>query len=649
VSDVDPITLEVVRNATVAVAEEMNANLVRTGYSPNIKERRDCSTALFGSDGEMVCQAETIPVHLGAMPFSVAAALERFPPERLEPGDAVLVNDPFRGGAHLPDLTLVSPVFWDGELVAFAANRAHHADVGGARAGSVAADSTEIYQEGLRIPPVKFARGTSIDDDGDGDAGDVGAGEDAGEGSREEPDDLVASEVDEDLLSVLLANVRTPDERRGDLRAQLAANETGRRRFRELAATHGDDLAPALEAVKDYSERRMRAEIEALPDGVYEFRDVLDDDGRGNGPLPVAAAVAIEGDEVRVDFAGTAAQTDGPVNAVFAVTASATYYAVRCVTDPEIPPNAGCYRPIDIDAPERTIVNAAPPAAVVGGNLETSQRVTDVVLGAFAGADPGRSVAAGQGTMNNVTFGGTDPRDGRPYAFYETQGGGFGGRASADGMDGVHVHMSNTLNTPAEVLETAYPLRVRRYALRPDSGGAGTYRGGLGLRRDIEVRDHVATFSLLADRYRHRPYGLAGGEPGASGTAVLFGGSAAASEGGAGAGAGAGLGDGDGGVGDDGEAEPNDGAGERLPPKTTRELAPGTVVSLRTPGGGGYGDPADRDPAAIERDLLFGKLTPAAARARYGYEPDGDDGPADGTHAVSAGDGESPTGADGDR
>ncbi|WP_336037695.1 hydantoinase B/oxoprolinase family protein [Halobacterium yunchengense] len=562
---VDAVTLEVIRNGCAAIAEEMNANLVRTGYSPNIKERRDCSCALFGRDGEMVSQAENMPVHLGAMPFSVAAAVDAFE-GTFEPGDAVLLNDPFRGGAHLPDLTLVSPVYADPEsedpeLVAYAANRAHHADVGGSTAGSVAADSTEIYQEGLRIPPVKLYEG---------------------------------GDVVEDVLAVVLANVRTPEERRGDLRAQQAANETARERVHDLVDRYGaSDLADAFDDVKDYSERRMRAELEAFPDGTYEFADVLDDDGRGNTDLTVRASVTVDGDGVRVDFAGTAAQTEGPVNAVFAVTASATYYALRCVTDPDIPPNHGCYRPIEVDAPAGTVVNPEPPAAVVGGNLETSQRVTDVVLGALAQEVPERVTAAGQGTMNNVTFGGTDPRDDSPYAFYETQAGGFGGRSGLDGMDGVHVHMSNTMNTPVEVLETAYPLRVRRYAFRPDSGGAGEFRGGLGLRRDVQVRDHVARFSLLADRHTHRPYGLEGGEPGESGTAYRY---------------------------EDGDYEAGD--GERIPQKSVHELPPGTTISVRTPGAGGYGDPADRDPDAVRRDLERGKITAEHAMAAYGVDPE---------------------------
>ncbi|MFB6101293.1 MAG: hydantoinase B/oxoprolinase family protein [Haloplanus sp.] len=566
-TEVDPVTLEVLRNACVAVAEEMNATLVRTSYSPNIKDRRDCSCALFdvvgdGDDAsaEMISQAENIPVHLGAMPYSVAAAIEAFPPAELDDGDAILLNDPFHGGAHLPDMTLVTPVFVDDELVAVAANRAHHADVGGGRAGSVAADSTEIYQEGVRVPPVKLY-----------DAGDPV----------------------EDVFDLLLTNVRTPDERRGDFRAQRAANRTAVERVRDLTARHGlDTLQAATTEIKAYAERRMRAEISDLPDGTVRFEDRLDDDGQGNEDLRIAVAVTVDGDELAVDFAGTSDQVAGAINAPLAVTASATYYAVRCVTDPDVPPNAGTYRPIDIHAPAGAVVNAQPPAAVVGGNLEISQRVTDALLGAFGTEAPERSVAAGQGTMNSVTFGGTD-RAGDPFAFYETVGGGFGGRVGADGMDGVHVHMSNTLNTPAEVLETTYPLRVRRYEYRPDSGGAGEFRGGLGLRRDIEVLADDVAFSLLADRRRHRPYGLAGGDPGAPGEDYLT----------------------------------RDGGGDgettvEIPGKSTHDLDAGDVVSIRTPGGGGVGDPTDRDPDAVARDLRLGKVSAAAVRQVYGLDPD---------------------------
>ncbi|MFP8889991.1 hydantoinase B/oxoprolinase family protein [Natrialbaceae archaeon A-CW2] len=558
--NVDPVTLEVVRNASRALAEEMNATLVRTSYSPNIKERRDCSCAVFDSNGEMCSQAETMPVHLGAMPFSVRSALERFPPSTLEPGDAILVNDPFHGGAHLPDLTLVTPVFLDADddekdrPIGFTANRAHHADVGGARAGSVAADSTEIYQEGLRLPPVKLYEGGTLV---------------------------------EDVMEIILANVRTPDERRGDLRAQQAANETGRNRMQALAKRYGlETFETAVAAIQTYAERRMRHELEALPDGTYEFADRLDDDGQGNENVAIEATVTIDGDTVSVDFSGSAPQTPSAINAVFAVTASATYYAIRCLTDPEIPLNAGAYRPIEISAPAGTVVNAEPPAAVVGGNLEVSQRVTDVILGALAPVVPERAVAAGQGTMNNVTLGGTDPRDGRPYTFYETQAGGFGASASGDGMDGVHVHMSNTLNTPAEVLQTVYPLSVERYEYRPDTGGAGTHRGGLGLRRDIKVRGHEATCSLIGERRRHHPYGIQGGQPGSRGSDHLF----------------------------------RDGAERALEAKSSLTLEPGDVLSIRTPGGGGYGDPAERPRSKIERDIELEKVSLEMAREAYGHE-----------------------------
>lgn len=557
--NIDGITLEVIRNAATAISEEMNANLIRTGYSPNIKERRDCSCAVFDADGDMISQAENMPVHLGAMPFSVTAALDAYPPKTLSPGDSVMLNDPFQGGAHLPDLTLFTPVFYDGDLIAFAANRAHHADIGGSTAGSVAADSTEIYQEGLRIPPVKLY------EDG---------------------------EVVDDVMKMILTNVRTPDERRGDLRAQAAANETARNRLQGLAEKYGSEvLAGAIDEIQDYSERRMRAELTELPDGSATFTDVLDDDGQGNQNIVITATVTVDGDTVTVDFDGTDTQTDGAVNAVFAVTASATYYAIRCLTDPDIPPNDGCYRPINLEAPSGTVVNAEPPAAVVGGNLEVSQRVTDVILGALGELIPERATAAHQGTMNNVTFGGTDPRNGKPYAFYETQGGGFGSRADGDGMDGVHVHMSNTMNTPAEVLQIAYPLAIKRYELRKDTGGTGKHRGGLGIRRDIEVRDHNATFSLLSERRTHAPYGLNGGGNGSMGDDKL--------------------------LTDSGEID--------LPSKTSQVLHDGDVVSIRTPGGGGFGDATERSTEAVQRDVKLDKISKETAREVYGVSIGTDD------------------------
>jgi N-methylhydantoinase B len=532
---VDAVTLEVLRHAFSAVAEEMNANLVRTAYSPNIKERRDCSCALFNASGEMVAQAESIPVHLGAMPFSVAEAIRRTPV--FHPGDVVVLNDPYAGGAHLPDLTFIAPVAMEGRLFAFVASRAHHADIGGKEPGSLAGDATEIIQEGLRIPPIRLWR---------------------------------AGRLDSDLLDLVLANVRTPEERLGDLRAQHAACVTGIERLQALVAHYGMSvLEEGMTALMDYSERRMRKAIALLPDGTSWYEDVLDDDGISDKPVTIAASVQIAGETVRVDFGGSSPQVSGPVNAVYAVTASATYFVLRALTDPGIPPNAGCYRPIEIVAPVGSVVRPLPPAPVVGGNLETSQRIVDVILGAFAKIVPSQVVAACQGTMNNLAIGGIDPRNGRPYTLYETIAGGFGARPDKDGVDGVHSHMTNTLNTPVEALEIAYPLRVERYEFITGSGGRGRYRGGLGIRRDITVLGNTARVSLLTDRRRHRPYGLAGGEPGKAGQNVLI---------------------------------RREGQEVLLPGKGTFTVRSGETVSVRTPGGGGCGDPAERGAEAIERD-----------------------------------------------
>ncbi len=538
---IDAILLEVLRHAFAAVAEEMNVNLIRTAYSPNIKERRDCSSALFDAEGQLVAQAESIPVHLGAMPFSVISVVTRF--AELSPGDVVVVNDPYRGGAHLPDLTFVAPVFWRGRLRGFVANRAHHADIGGKEPGSIPGDAVEIFQEGLRIPPVHLWR---------------------------------QGVLQRDVLDLILLNVRTPDERWGDLRAQYAGCRTGIERLRGILRRHGTErIRRGMEEVLAYSERRMREQIERMPRGTFAFEDALDDDGIHDDPVPICAAVTAERDGLTVDFEGTAAQVNGPINAVLAVTASATYYAVRAATDPTIPPNAGCYRPIRIIAPEGSIVNARPPAAVVGGNLETAQRIVDVLLGALGKAIPDRSLAACQGTMNNVTMGGLDPRFGRAFTLYETVGGGSGGSRTSDGVDGVHTHMTNTLNTPVEALETAYPVRVIRYELIPGSGGEGEHRGGLGIRREIEIAGPAARVSILSDRRRIAPYGLRGGHPGRAGHNVRI-----------------------------------DKSGHEiaLPGKGSFTLQTGEILRIETPGGGGFGEPADRAADAVERDRREGRL-----------------------------------------
>ena len=550
--EIDPITLEVLRNQLEGVAEEMGQVLIRGAYSPNIKERQDCSTALFDAEGRMVAQAEHIPVHLGAMPEAVAAVRERDP----VPGDVFVLNDPFTGGTHLPDVTLVSPIALgsadeaEAEIVGYAVSRAHHADVGGMTPGSMPAGAREIQQEGLRLPPIRLVK---------------------------------AGERDEALFELLLANVRSPDERRADLRAQIAANERAESRLRELVGEHGRGvIEAAFDAVIDYSYDRIVEEIRALPDGTYEAADVLEGDGVTDEDIPIRVAVTVDGETVDIAFDGTAEQVAGNLNAPLAVAKSAVYFVVRCVTDPEIPPNHGCYEPIRIDAPDGSLLSPSPPAAVVGGNVETSQRVTDVVLAAFAEAAPDRVPAASQGTMNNLTIGGRgrtgsgsdDERvdggaDGS-FTYYETIGGGFGGRAEKDGMDGVQVGMTNTLNTPVESLETEYPLRVERYALRPDSGGDGRHRGGLGIERTVRIETD-ATVSLLTERRRHAPAGVQGGESGSAGANLID--------------------------------------GEPVGAKTTVDVPAGTTVTVRTPGGGGHGDPDDREPEAVANDRADEKVT----------------------------------------
>lgn len=513
----DPITLAVLYHGLSGVAAEMSAALIRTAFSPNIKERRDCSSAVFDQEGNLVAQAENIPVHLGAMPFSVRAALLGV--RDWKPEDIVILNDPYHGGAHLPDITFVAPVFLDEEIIAFVANRAHHADVGGMVPGSLPPEAREIFQEGLRIPPAKLWR---------------------------------AGQLDIDLWNIILANVRTPWEREGDLLAQKAAVETGIRRITALAERYGKNgLREAFCALQKYAEERMRNAIRQIPPGVYEFTDFLDEG------VQVRVSVRVNEEEIVVDFSGSSAQVDFPVNAPLAVTASAVYYAFRALLDPEIPASAGSWRPIRILAPEGTVVNARPPAAVGGGNLELSQRIVDAIFGAMAKALPGRVPAASQGTMNNLLIGGIDPRTGKPYTFYETIGGGMGGRPGKPGLNGVHTHMTNTLNTPVEALEIAYPLRVERYELRDGSAGAGKYPGGMGIRRDIRILGHSAVVSILADRRKTRPWGLCGGKDGAAGEDFLI------------------L---------EGEEKP-------IPSKGTIVVPPNGIISIRTPGGGGYGSP----------------------------------------------------------
>jgi N-methylhydantoinase B len=520
--EVDPVTLEVVRNALVGIAEEAGAALRRTAYSPNIKERADCSTAVFDPRARMVAQAEHIPVHLGSMPASVRAALDAF--GSLAPGDQVLVSDPYEGGTHLPDWTLVGPVHdGGGRLLGFAANRAHHSDVGGSAPGSMPAGATEIYAEGLRIPPVKLH---------------------------------VRGQEQRDLVALLLANTRTPHERLGDLRAQVGANRATAARLRELADDLGPDLLDASTAATlDHAERTVRAAIAGFPDGTYRFEDVLDGDGTGVGPIPIRVSVTIAGDELTCDLSGSADQVPGSVNAPRAVTVSAAIYALRAVAAPDAPANDGTVRPLTVVTRPGSVVDPRPPASVAAGNVETSQRIVDVLLGALAQAVPDRVPAASQGTMNNTLLGGTDPASGQPFTYYETLAGGTGAGPWGPGASGTHSHMTNTKNTPIEAFELAYPLRVVEYRLRDGSGGRGEHRGGDGLRRVLEVLTDDATGSLLTERRDRGPWGARGGGDGAPGNNALI----------------------------------RDGEERRLPAKVTVRLRRGDRLVVETPGGGGYG------------------------------------------------------------
>jgi N-methylhydantoinase B len=520
---VDPVALQIAHHRLAGIAEEMGVVLGRTGLSPNIKERRDYSCALFDARGGLAAQAAHIPVHLGSTTLAVRAVLDAVP---MGPGDVAIVNDPFAGGTHLPDVTLVAPVFLARARRPFAyvANRAHHADIGGMSPGSMPL-ATEIFQEGFRLPPVRLVAG---------------------------------GEVVRDVLALFLANTRVAPEREGDLMAQWAALRIGAERLRELAAAHGPGrVARDMATLQRYSEALMRAALRELPAGTYRARDVLDDDGFGTERLTIAATVTIGRARARVDFAGTSPQTHGPVNANFAVTRSAVLYVFTALAGEDIPANDGLARPLDVVAPEGCLVNARFPAAVAGGNVETSQRIVDVLLRALAGAAPDRIPAASSGSMNNIAIGGD--RGAAPFAYYETVAGGAGGGPHGAGLSGVHTHMTNTMNTPIEALEAYYPLRVRRYGLRRGSGGRGRHAGGDGIVREIEFLT-PARLTLLAERRKVPPYGLAGGEPGATGSDWLV----------------------------------QRGRTHRIAAKVNVSVEPGDRLRIETPGGGGFGRPRRR-------------------------------------------------------
>lgn len=540
----DPVELEVFKNLFHSIAEEMGAALRRTAFSPNIKERRDYSCAVFDGNGQVIAMGDHMPVHLGSMPMSVQEAVRAC---EMRPGDMVMLNDPFRGGTHLPDITLVAPVHVRQSLKRtvqpdfYVASRAHHADVGGTYPGSMGL-CREIYQEGFRIPPVKIVR---------------------------------AGRVDRDILELLLANVRTPREREGDLGAQIAACHTGAARLKEICDRYGlGHVKRAALDLIEYSEEMMRAFLDSVPSGTYRAEDFLDDDGVSDSPVKIAVSVTLTPrgrknasrararragttalPRVTVDFGGSDAQVQGSVNAVEAITYSACFYVFRCLLQEHVPATVGLMRPIRVLAPEGSVVNARPPAAVAGGNVETSQRIVDVLLRALAQAVPERIPAAASGTMNNLTIGGIDPRTNEPFAYYETIAGGMGARPTKDGVSGVHTHMTNSLNTPVEALEYAYPLRVRRYGLRPNSGGAGQHRGGDGIVREIEVLTD-AEVTLLAERRAQGPWGLSGGAEGEVGKALIV---------------------------------HQNGTVRELPGKFNVLLREGERIRIESPGGGGWG------------------------------------------------------------
>jgi N-methylhydantoinase B len=545
----DPTTLEIYRALFTSVAEEMGIALRRTAFSPNIKERRDYSCAVFDASGRVIAQGDHMPVHLGSMPMAVAAALREVDPQ---PGDVVALNDPYAGGTHLPDVTLVTGVYLKkrdggkgrrGEAgkkkdlpvpasphlpistsprpLFYVANRAHHADIGGATPGSMGL-ATDIYGEGLRIPPIRLVR---------------------------------AGELDDDVMRLVMANVRGHTERRGDFEAQIGSLKTGANRLLEIVERRGEvEALQYAQQLIDYSARIMRQTLLTIPDGTYETEDALDDDGINDGPVVIRVRITITGDRAKVDFEGSAPQVSGAINAVEAITVSAVTYVFRCLVGAEVPASAGLIQPITVIAPNGTVVNANPPASVAGGNVETSQRIVDTLFKALAQAIPERIPAASQGTMNNLTIGGIDPRSGQEFSYYETVAGGMGARPKLDGMSGVHTHMTNSLNTPAEALEYAYPLRVREYRLRRGSGGRGQQRGGDGVIREIETLVE-ARMSLLADRRKLRPYGLAGGEDGKTGTNTII----------------------------------RDNERLRIAAKGSHEMRAGDRIRIETPGGGGWG------------------------------------------------------------
>ena len=552
---IDAITVEVLNNAFMSIAEEMGGILVRTAFSTNIKERKDCSCAIFNANGETIAQAEHIPVHLGSMLGIVSEIKKKYPVGSMKEGDMFVANDPYNGGGtHLPDITLAAPIFHKGEIVGFVANIAHHSDVGGRVPGSMSGDSTSIFQEGLRIPPVKIMEG---------------------------------GKVIQEIFDIILLNCRTAFERTGDLMAQIAANTIGAERAMAMFDKYGrETVLQGMEELMNYGERKMRAGIRSIPNGEYEFEDFLDDDGIDLGkPVRIHVKLTVRDEDVHLDFTGTAPQVKGAINVVQNALKATVYYAMKSIIDPSLPPNGGFYRPISIFAPEGTLVNPKVPGAC-GARTDACQRVADVVFGVMAQIVPHRVMAGCNSAVTTVVFSGSDERNGRFFVYPESLGGGFGARYNKDGLDGVHVHITNSSNLPIECMETEYPMMVERYEIRDDSGGAGMYRGGLGFRRDYRILQETL-FSSHGDRQKLPPWGLDGGRAGLPGVFTI---------------------------------NPDTTEQKVLPSAKISdvELRKGDIMSVQTPGSGGYGDPFKRKAESVLDDVLNGKVSLENARKQYG-------------------------------
>ena len=560
-TSIDPITLEVMRNAFASIAEEMNASLVRSSYSTNIKDRRDCSCAIYTTSGDVVAQSDSgTPVHLGTMHGAVRTATRAYPLDEMEPGDAVIFNLPYPAGpGHLNDMSIISPIFYKGAIIAIAANQAHHVDMGGYAPGSMPFGVTEIYQEGLQIPPVKMFR---------------------------------KGRLDRDLWAVMEQNVRTGFEVRGDLEAQYAGNAVGSLELAKLADKYGVDTVQSyMQEMLNYSERRMRAALSAIPVGVYEFEDVMEGDGIGDDLHAIRVSIDARGDSIRLDFTDTDDAVRGPLNCRPPSVAACVYYVLKAVLDPDLPANAGAYRPIDIVTREGSILSATYPQAVCNANIITTQRIVDTIIGALTQAVPERVLAASSGTMNLLNVGGIDPRSGAYFQYIETYAGGQGAMRGQDGMDAVQNHMTNTRNAPVEAIEAAYPLRVEAYGVVPDTEGAGRYRGGMGMKRSLRVLGAEVILTQSSDRKEVTPWGLFGGRP-ASGMRCTV-------------------------------TDPY-GVRESLKSKVTTYVGGDYLIETQTPGGGGWGDPMRRDAAAVLADTAAGLVSVERARGVYGVAVDPD-------------------------